>query len=222
VKSLFSRDKYCDKHKKEAQKSRKLKDRVNYYKRNKKHEMLKQLGTTTMSVNPNLSEPLFYLGVKIPYSEFVKEQMLIHKESKRNNGVTTIYKKGITNNNVWIDNSCHMEYGEPQPSGIQQTHNYASFDDYYLNAKYYLLKDRGSCPDCGCKEHYKSDKDICCSDCGLVLEVTSNLMSWTHQDIIDSEKTKKSLNPLTVQDVAWNKFWMHNNGLGDGGCESGM
>jgi len=203
-------------------KSRKLKDKVAYYKRNKKKEIMRTIGTTTNSPHVRLCDCLTYLGVKIPFSEFVEEQRIVQNIARGNNGVRTIYKKGITNNNVWIDNSCHLEYGEPQPSGIQKTHNYASFDDYYLNAKHYLLKDRGSCPDCGCKEHYKTDKDISCSMCGLVLEVRTNLMAWTHQDIIDSEQTKNSLNQLSVQDVAWNKYWIHNNGLGEGSDEGGV
>lgn len=194
VKSLFSRDKYCDLHKKEAQKSKTLRRRVKYYKQNKRREILRQIGTTTIGVKPNICSPLFYLGVKIPFSEFVEEQLLIQKERKRNNSVTTIYKGKKTNNNVWIDNCKTLEYGEPQPTGIQNTHNYATLDDYYHTAKYYLLKDRGECPECGCKEHYKTDIDVSCAECGLILESNTNLMGATDVDVVDSENTKERKN----------------------------
>jgi hypothetical protein len=203
VKSLFSRDKYCDEHKKEAAKSNVLKAKVAYYKRNKRAINIKMLGTTSIGVNPSLCEPLFYLGVKIPFSEFAKEQILIQKECKRNNGIPTIYKKGITNNNVWIDNSHTLEYGEPQPSGIQNTHKYATFDDYYHTAKHHLLSDRGKCPECGCPDHYKTDKDVSCAFCGLILETNPKLMGWTDKDISESQITK-----TTVQSIAWNKYWV--------------
>jgi hypothetical protein len=209
VKSLFSRDKYCDKHKKEAQKSRKLKDRINHYKRNKKEVNVKELGTISLGQHARINHPVCYLGFSIPFSEFIDEQKVIKNNSINNNGVTGIYKGEKTNNYVWIDNCETMEYGEPQPSGIQNTHKYATFDDYYYTAKHYLLKERGRCPnpECESTEHYKSDKDICCAGCGWVLEVTTNIMSWTHQDVIDSEVTKKTQNPLTVQNIAWDKYW---------------
>ena len=142
VKSLFSREKYCDEHKKEAQKSNALKRRINYYKRNKKREILSRLGTGNEGGHPNLIQPLTYLGFNIPYTEFIKEQQVIKNLLRYNNSVTVIYKGKKTNNNVWIDNCKTMEYGENQPIGIQQTHNYATFDDYYHTAKHYLLKDR--------------------------------------------------------------------------------
>jgi len=183
-------------------KSKTLKRRINYYKRNKQHEILKQIGTTTMSVNPQLCEPLTYLGADIPNTEFVEEQLLIHKEVKRNNGVTTIYKGKQTNNNIWIDNSQTLEYGETQPCGIQNTHNYATFDDYYNTAKHHLLSDRGKCPECGCPDHYKSDKDVACAFCGLILETNPKLMGWTNKDVYDSQVLN-----MTTQEVAWDKYW---------------
>ena len=202
VKSLFSRDKYCDEHKKEAQKSKTLKRYVKYYKKNKQHEIMRTLGTVTNSPHLKICDYLTYLGVKIPFSEFVEEQRIIKNIKKGNNTVSTIYKGKKTNNNIWIDNCKTIEYGEPVPIGIQQTHNYATFDDYYTTAKHHLLSDRGSCPECGCKEHYKTEIDISCSECGLILETNPKLMGWTHKDIIDADITG-----TTTQDVAWNKYW---------------
>lgn len=174
VKSLFSRDKYCDLHKKEAQKSKTLRRRVKYYKQNKRREILRQIGTTTIGVKPNICSPLFYLGVKIPFSEFVEEQLLIQKERKRNNSVTTIYKGKKTNNNVWIDNCKTLEYGEPQPTGIQNTHNYATLDDYYQFSISLFLTETPPCPECGAKTQCKDLKraDTCCTNqkCGLVIK----------------------------------------------------
>jgi hypothetical protein len=83
-----------------------------------------------------------------------------------------------------------MEYGEPQPCGIQRTHNYASFDDYYHTAKHYLLTGRRECPECGCKEHYKTDIDVSCAHCGLLLESTTNIMGWTERDVVVNNKNK--------------------------------
>jgi len=221
VKSLFSREKYCDEHKKEAQKSNALKRRINYYKRNKKREILSRLGTGNEGGHPNLIQPLTYLGFNIPYTEFIKEQQVIKNLLKYNNSVTVIYKGKKTNNNVWIDNCKTMEYGENQPIGIQQTHNYATFDDYYHTAKHYLLKDRGECPHCGCKDHYKSKIDVSCAMCGLVLEVNTKLMAWTNVDVRESEISKRTREPLSVQDVAWSKYWNENR-IGEGSDESGM
>lgn len=218
---MFSREKYCDEHKKEAQKSNALKRRINYYKRNKKREILSRLGTGNEGGHPNLIQPLTYLGFNIPYTEFIKEQQVIKNLLKYNNSVTVIYKGKKTNNNIWIDNCKTMEYGENQPIGIQQTHNYATFDDYYHTAKHYLLKDRGECPHCGCKDHYKSKIDVSCAMCGLVLEVNTKLMAWTNVDVRESEISKRTREPLSVQDVAWSKYWNENR-IGVEGDESGM
>lgn len=87
-----------------------------------------------------------------------------------------------------------MEYGEPQPCGIQRTHNYASFDDYYHTAKHHLLSDRGKCPECGCPDHYKTDIDVSCAYCGLILETDPNKMGFTDVDVVDSENTKERKN----------------------------
>lgn len=203
VKSLFSRDKYCDLHKKEAAKSKTLKRYVKYYKRNKRHEVMRTVGTITNSPHPRIGAGIYYLGVKIPFSEFVEEQRIITNMKKGNNSVSTIYKGKKTNNNVWIDNCKTLEYGEPQPTGIQNTHNYATLDDYYHTAKYYLLKNKGTCPQCGCKDHYKTDIDVSCAECGLILESNTNLMGWTHKDVTDSQVFE-----TTVQEVAWNKYWI--------------
>jgi len=183
-------------------KSRKLKDRINHYRKYKKIKEVKELGTGGLGKSAKLVRPLFYLGVKIAFSEFREEQIVIKNNGVNNNGVTRIYKGRKTNNNIWIDNCKTMEYGESQPIGIQNTHKYATFDDYYHTAKHHLLKDRGSCPLCGCKEHYKTDIDVSCASCGLVLETNPKLMGWTHKDVNDADTLK-----TTVQDVAWNKFW---------------
>ncbi len=182
------------------------KSRNKYYKKNKKKSILSQIGTTTLSKHPN--------------TDFEREKTIIQNEKKRTFHTTT-YKGKKTNNNIWIDNCKTMEYGENQPIGIQQTHNYATFDDYYHTSKHYLLKERGSCPDCGCKEHYKSDIDVCCAECGLVLEVQTKIMAWTNIDVRDSEISQRTIEPLSVQDIAWNKYWTENR-IGEGCDEGGM
>jgi hypothetical protein len=198
-----------------------LKDRINHYKRNKKAVNVKELGTISLGQHARLCMPLFYLGVKIPFTEFIDEQKVIKNNCVNNNGVTGIYKGRKTNNNIWIDNCKTMEYGESQPIGIQNTHKYATFDDYYHTAKHYLLKDRGECPHCGCKDHYKSKIDVSCAMCGLVLEVNTKLMAWTNVDVRESEISKRTSEPLSVQDVAWSKYWNENR-IGEGSDESGM
>lgn len=174
VKSLFSRDKYCDKHKKEAMKSRKLKDRIRHYKRYKHIKEVNELGTGGLGKSLKICEPLFYLGVKIPFSEFVEEQRVIKNNCNNNNGVTRIYKGRKTNNNIWIDNCKTMEYGESQPIGIQNTHKYATFDDYYYFSISLFLDETPPCPECGATTQCKDLKrlDVCCtnSKCGLVIK----------------------------------------------------
>jgi hypothetical protein len=221
VQSLFSRQKYCEQHKGEAQKSNALKRRTEYYQRNKRRINIEELGTISLGKRVRFALPLFYLGVKIPFSEFREEQKVIKNNSVNNNSVTGIYKGRKTNNNIWIDNCKTMEYGESQPIGIQNTHKYATFDDYYANAKHYLLKERGECPHCGCKDHYKSKIDVSCAMCGLVLEVNTKLMAWTNVDVRESEISKRTREPLSVQDVAWSKYWNENR-IGVEGDESGM
>lgn len=151
-------------------KSKTLKRRINYYKRNKQHEILKQIGTTTMSVNPQLCEPLTYLGADIPNTEFVEEQLLIHKEVKRNNGVTTVYKGKYsyakkTTKLTAIDKPVGQY-------GIQLTHNFATLNDYHKEGLNLILKHQTKkCPDCNQTETTKDQRhaEIQCSNCGLVL-----------------------------------------------------
>lgn len=163
------------------------KSRKKYYQNNKKKSILSQLGTTTLSKHPN--------------PDFEREEEIIKNEKKRTFH-TTKYKKALTNNNIWIDNTQTLEYGESQPCGIQNTHNYATFDDYYHTSKHYLLKDKGKCPECGCPDNYKTDIDVSCAFCGLILEGNPKLMGWTHKDVIDSQ-----IGDVTVQEIAWTKYW---------------
>lgn len=153
-------------------KSKTLKRRINYYKRNKQHEILKQIGTTTMSVNPQLCEPLTYLGADIPNTEFVEEQLLIHKEVKRNNGVTTVYK----GKNSYAKGRMKFTHINPKIEnyqiGIQITHNYANFNDYSSEFTKTVFKQKTrKCPDCNQTETTKDQRhaEIQCSNCGLVL-----------------------------------------------------
>lgn len=167
---------YCStEHRQEAIKESKRKHRNKIYKNNKKTSILSQIGTTTLSTHPN------------PDSE--REIEIIQKEMKRTFS-TTSSKKGIKNNQ-WIDHQGEMEYGEIPPCGVLNTHNYASFDDYYQTAKHHLLTSKGKCPECGCPDHYKTDMDVSCAFCGLVLEGNPNLMGATVNDVVDSENSKK-------------------------------
>lgn len=151
-------------------KSKTLKRRINYYKRNKQHEILKQIGTTTMSVNPQLCEPLTYLGADIPNTEFVEEQLLIHKEVKRNNGVTTVYKGKYS---YAKKTTKLMAIDKPVGQyGIQLTHNFATLNDYHKEGLNLILKQqKKKCPDCNQTETHKDQRhaEIQCSNCGLVL-----------------------------------------------------
>jgi len=135
------------------------KSRKKYYKRNKKKSILSQIGTTTLSKHPN--------------PDFEREKTIVENEKKRTFH-TTKYKKGLTNNYAWIDNCKTMEYGENQPIGIQQTHNYASFDDYYQFSISLFLSETPPCPECGATTQCKDLKrlDVCCTNpkCGLVIK----------------------------------------------------
>lgn len=188
VKSLFSRDKYCDLHKKEAKLER---DRLKKRDKKNKSKIMMRVGTDTTSPHLRLIKPVTYLGCDIPFTEFIQEQKVIQNLKKHNN------RGSINSKNKWLDHDTNygkIEYGETQPCGILNTHNYATLDDYYHTAKHYLLKDRGECPECGCKEHYKTDIDVSCAECGLILESNTNLMGATDVDVVDSENTKKRKN----------------------------
>jgi hypothetical protein len=176
---------YCsDEHREEAIKESKRKYKHEYDKKYAKSIEIERLGTdnTTKHPNPN----------------FDRESEIITKLKEET--FSTVSNKGR-----WIDHDGsfgRIEYGETEPCGIQITHNYASFDDYYHTAKHHLLSDRGKCPECGCPDHYKSDKDVACAFCGLILETNPKLMGFTSKDVYDSQVLN-----MTTQEVAWDKYW---------------
>ena len=98
-----------------------------------------------------------------------------------------------------------MEYDRPAPLGIQNTHNFATFDDYVNTSITYKLQNRPDCPECGCNVHIKDLKhvNICCSQCGLVLEPGEGLMSWTATDTMYAKSSKD------LQDIAWKQYWLN-------------
>lgn len=169
VKSLFSRDKYCDEHKKEAMKSKTLKRRINYYKRNKMKEQMRP-GTGNEGPHPNLTNPQTYLGVNIPFTIFIREGEIIKNLLKSNNGVTVVYKGKYsyakkTTKLTAIDKPVGQY-------GIQLTHNFATLNDYHKEGLNLILKQQTKkCPDCNQTETTKDQRhaEIQCSNCGLVL-----------------------------------------------------
>jgi len=174
VKSAFSQDKYCsDEHKKEAKKDKTNQRVRKYRKQNKLKDNLRTVGTTTISPHPMINSVMkmscTYLGVYIPYLEFYEEQKLIQNERLRNTSVSTS-SKGKRNNNFWIDYTGTMEYGSKQPIGIQITHNYANFNDYFNMAVSYWMETSSKCPECGSTHHLRdvSRAEISC-ECGLLL-----------------------------------------------------
>lgn len=187
-------------HKNEAKLERDRKKKAKKYKENKHRLNVEQLGTNSLGKHLRLVVPLSYLGVGIPFTEFIQETKVIQKQLSRNKGGKGKYEV------KWIDydyKPTSLEYDKPKPTGTQITHNYASFDDYYKNAKeYHLTVDSGRCKECGSNDQYKTDNDVCCAWCGLVLESNPKLMGFTSKDVYDSQVLN-----MTTQEVAWDKYW---------------
>lgn len=202
VKSLFSNDKYCDEHKKEAKREKTFNRVRSHYKRFKHSVDINKLGTDNTGPHPiidfGIARKYTYLGCYIPGIEFWREGNVIQKLLKSNKGVSVIYKGEKTNSNVWIDYQGQAEYGEPAPLGIQRTHNYASFDDYVNTSLGYLMQFRPPCPECGCRTHYREVKraTISCHECGLLLSGPPSLGRFSYPDYIDNLDDDTSANHL--------------------------
>jgi hypothetical protein len=150
----YGNEKYCcDKHRKEAWLESDRKRRRKYYKNNKKRVILSQIGTTTMSPHRNLN--------------FAREIEIVRNEKKKI-FVTTVYKgknnyfKGRIRFTQFIPKTDEVQLG------TQQTHNYATFDDYVNNSVEYWMTNMGPCPECESKKRLKdlSRCDVSC-ECGL-------------------------------------------------------
>ena len=181
---------YCnDEHRIEANKESSRKSTRKYYKNNKLSQILRVVGTTTISPHPK--------------PDFEDEYIAIQKEIKKTFVSTS--SKGRQHNNTWIDYEGQMEYGHIQPLGIQNTHNFANFDDYVNTSITYKLQNRPECPECGCTIHIKNIKhvNIACSECGLVLEGGEGLMATTKQDKINATNMKD------LQDIGWKQYWIN-------------
>ena len=189
--------------------ARKEKTRIRtrkYDKKRSKQINIEKLGTPdTYELSKfSLKCPISYLGIPIPYTEFYKEYEEIHK---------TVKKLSV----------------RPISKGKKQTKNTqfkgVSPFDYDLFNITLLLENAGPCPVCG---DTIQDKDITrCElicrnlDCegkgGLVLRGTDykarypdspgNRMSFTSKDIGESQRAKQAGRDLSVQTIAWNKYY---------------
>jgi hypothetical protein len=146
---------YCVDHREEAKKEKDRLRQREYYKRNRKAQILRQLGTTTMSPHPN------------PDPE--RELQIVEKEVRRIS-VRTNSKKGKAKINVDYHEPKVLEYGDLTPMGIQVTHNYATFDDYVNTSVSIWMTSQGPCPECESGKHLKdfSRCETAC-ECGLLL-----------------------------------------------------
>jgi DNA-directed RNA polymerase subunit RPC12/RpoP len=157
VKSLFSNDKYCNEHKKEAHKENVRKARNVHYMAYKKVSILSQLGTTTMSKHPD--------------PDFEEEHKLIQKEIKRNKGITTVYKGKRTYNKGFTIFTQFPKINDTH-LGTLITHNYATFTDYSNQHTQNLFNQHITrCLECKSNFIEKDNKHatVNCVDCGLVL-----------------------------------------------------
>ena len=196
----YNREMYCDEHKEIAKKDKTAKRRLEYYKRNKRKITTEQLGTGSLGPHLIKNQIVTYLGGNIPFTDFIDEGKLIHKNSCNSQSVTRISKS----NNTFIDYSGTIEYGTTQPLGLQNTHKGATFDDYVNMDITYKLQNRPECPECGSTIHIKNLKhiNISCAECGLVLESGEGLMATTHTDKINST------NQRDLQDIGWKMYWI--------------
>ena len=187
-------------HCKEEAKKEKTRLRVQrHYKNNKKEE----IGTFKIP-KFTLNKPITHLGKHIQNTQFINEQEEIQKLIK-NIGVR-VYNKDKLNN-------------------IQTSYKGISPFEYDQFNITFLLENPGPCPICGEKLQEKdlSRCELICRnpECegkgGLVIRGTdyktnypeslTNKMSFTQQDIADSETSKRTKKPLTIQEIAWNKFY---------------
>lgn len=147
-------EQYCEPHREEAKKEKTRLRRRSYYYRNKKAQILSQLGTTTMSphANPN----------------FDRELEIVEKELKKISVTTN--SKGKRKVNFDYQEPKNLEYGDLTPIGIMITHNYATFDDYVQTSISYWMQSQGPCPECESGKHLKdvSRCEVAC-ECGLLL-----------------------------------------------------
>lgn len=154
---------YCEDHREEAKKEKTRLRRRAYYQRNRKAQILSQVGTITMGPHPN-PDP-------------VRELEIVEKELKKIS-VTTVYKgktsynKGLTTftTSNFYKEGVVLEYGDLPPLGIQLTHNYATFDDYVATSVSIWMTSQGPCPECESGRHLKdfSRCETAC-ECGLLL-----------------------------------------------------
>jgi len=146
---------YCVDHREEAKKKTSRKTSRDYYNRNKKSQILRQIGTTTMGPHPNPDEG--------------RELEIVEKELARIS-VRTVYKgkqqysKGRTVFTQLVISADEIQLG------TQQTHNYASFDDYVETSVSYWMTSQGPCPECESGKHLKDfSRCECACECGLLL-----------------------------------------------------
>ena len=189
--------KYCNKHKEAAKREKRRERDRRYYQKNKYKKIVEQKGTTSLGPHMKLIKPITYLGSNIPFTEFLHEYKVIKNNSSKRVGRISKGKQ-----HRWYDNT-NLEYGEPAPIGIMNTHNYATYQDYHTFSVTIQLRNRKPCTECTDNNQVRDLKraETTCKHCGLVLENTSALMSWTAEDTSHAKGTKD------LQDIAWQRYW---------------
>jgi hypothetical protein len=148
--------KYCDDCKEKINEENVRKAKREYYKRNQKSEIMRGIGTTTISPHRN--------------SDFDKEKKIIQNEKNRHKNIRTVYKGKYS----YAKKSMKLT-AKDHPIGqygIQLTHNYGTLDDYHKTGLNLILNQKTrKCPDCNQTETNKDTQhaEIQCSTCGLVL-----------------------------------------------------
>jgi len=202
--------KYCEQHRREAQRERSRETSQRHYERFKLKKKLRNIGTTTTNCHLIKHPGPSYLGSYIPFHEFYYEYQDVHKLR-----------------NVTFSKSVRTK-GEIK--GLNGTHQYVTTDDYHSFNVSYTMRAYTRCinPECptninidynGAKGPILLTRDLkhcetVCNTCGTVLnhpgmnDNGGGRMAFTNVDIY-----KSGLEDQPVQVIAWNSYWQHTDEL---------
>jgi len=202
--------KYCEQHRREAQRERSRETSQRHYERFKLKKKLRNIGTTTTNCHLIKHPGPSYLGSYIPFHEFYYEYQDVHKLR-----------------NVTFSKSVRTK-GEIK--GLNGTHQYVTGDDYHTFNVSYTMKAHTRCINPECPTNIYGDTqgphgaitltrdlkhcETVCQTCGTVLnhpgmkDNGGGRMAFTNVDIY-----KSGLEDQPVQVIAWNSYWQHTDEL---------
>lgn len=188
---------YCSaQHQYWALRNNKNKYDRNYYRKKKKELILQRKGTVDLKKREN--QPVTYLGVNIPGSEWVDEILEVEKLKKQTFS-GTIYRG---------------KKKDPQTEGSSPSHQYITLDDLYHFSISYLKEKNIKCQECGSRTNEITHGLVICRRCGIILRappvhpgyiVDDTLPKWkvapTVQDISQTNTSKEA------HELAFSQYW---------------